>query len=199
MGYGVGELSDGHYGAGAWDIGLGTAMFAGGMAGNSAISRIDGAIASPGKAISWQESSQSLDPKAHSSIPKVTAELTDPVTGKVFTDTNQGNRPDFYLGDQSRPTLINNIIQAKIDKRPDKNYPNGDMATAHAEVGSIQQAYEQGMTQGRNMELVVSGKPVCNFCMTDIRSMAEKAGLNSLTIYEKSTGHTLYWQQGMKK
>ncbi|WP_140920965.1 hemagglutinin repeat-containing protein [Limnobaculum xujianqingii] len=198
-GYGLGQLSDGSYGEGAWNVGLGTAAIFGGVAGNSVISRTDGAIASPGKPILWQESSQSLDPKAHSSIPKVTAELTDPVTGKVFTDTNQGNRPDFYLGDQSRPTLINNIIQAKIDKRPDKNYPNGDMATAHAEVGSIQQAYEQGMTQGRNMELVVSGKPVCNFCMTDIRSMAEKAGLNSLTIYEKSTGHTLYWQQGMKK
>ncbi|QPJ99760.1 hypothetical protein IDM36_17990 [Enterobacter mori] len=72
-------------------------------------------------------------------------------------------------------------------------------ATAHAEVGTIQQAYEQGMTTGRSMEMKVSGKPVCGYCLSDIKSMAEKSGLKSLTIFEEKSGDTLYWEKGMKK
>jgi hypothetical protein len=69
-------------------------------------------------------------------------------------------------------------------------------ATAHAEVGTIQQAYEQGMTTGRSMEMKVSGKPVCGYCLSDIKSMAEKSGLKSLTIFEEKSGDTLYWEKG---
>lgn len=99
----------------------------------------------------------------------------------------------------SPPTLINDVVQAKIDKRPDKNYPNGNMGTAHAEVGVIQQAFDKGMTQGREMTMSVGGKEVCNYCLSDVRVMAEKAGLKSLTIYEETTDNVLFWQQGMKK
>ena len=120
------------------------------------------------------------------------------VDGSKFTDTNQGVRPS-QLADFNKPTLINDVVQAKIDKRPDKNYPNGNMGTAHAEVGVIQQAYDKGMTQGREMAMSVAGKEVCNYCLSDVRVMAEKAGLKSLTIYEESTGNVLFWQQGMKK
>ncbi|MZI91499.1 hypothetical protein F6X50_20985, partial [Dickeya dianthicola] len=120
------------------------------------------------------------------------------VDGEKFSDTNQGVRPSA-LADFNKPTLINDVIQAKIDKRPDKNYPNGNMGTAHAEVGVIQQAYEKGMTKGREMAMSVAGKEVCNYCLTDVRVMAEKAGLKSLTIYEESTHNVLFWQQGMKK
>ncbi|WP_182611466.1 VENN motif pre-toxin domain-containing protein, partial [[Pantoea] beijingensis] len=120
------------------------------------------------------------------------------VDGNKFTDTNQTVRPP-QLADFNKPTLINDVVQAKIDKRPDRNLPNGNMGTAHAEVGVIQQAYEKGMTQGREMAMSVAGKEVCNYCLSDVRVMAEKAGLKSLTIYEESTGNVLFWQQGMKK
>ncbi|NTX80779.1 filamentous hemagglutinin N-terminal domain-containing protein [Serratia proteamaculans] len=120
------------------------------------------------------------------------------VDGSKFTDTNQGVRPS-QLADFNKPTLINDVVQAKIDKRPDKNYPNGNMGTAHAEIGVIQQAFDKGMTQGREMAMSVAGKEVCNYCLSDVRVMAEKAGLKSLTIYEESTGNVLFWQQGMKK
>jgi len=120
------------------------------------------------------------------------------VDGSKFSDTNQGIRPS-QLADFNKPTLINDVVQAKIDKRPDKNYPNGNMGTAHAEVGVIQQAFDKGMTQGREMAMSVAGKEVCNYCLSDVKTMAEKAGLKSLTIYEEATGNVLFWQQGMKK
>ncbi|WJV37730.1 hemagglutinin repeat-containing protein [Raoultella terrigena] len=118
------------------------------------------------------------------------------VDGAKFTDTNQGARPS-NLADVNKPTLIDGRIQAKIDKQ-NKPLPNGNMATAHAEVGVIQQAYEKGMSQGRDMTMSVSKEPVCGYCRGDIAAMADKAGLKSLTIYEESTGSVLYWQPGMK-
>ncbi|WP_307745046.1 hemagglutinin repeat-containing protein [uncultured Pantoea sp.] len=198
-GTGIGQIVDGNYGEGALNVGLGTAAIFGSVAGNSVITKTETGIVSPNKGAGWPENSQSIDKNAHSSIPKVTAELTDPKTGKVFTDTNQGNRPDFFLGDASKPTLINDVVQAKVMNQPDKNFPNGNMATAHAEVGTIQQAYDQGMTAGRSMEMRVSGKPVCGYCLSDVKSMAEKSGLKSLTIFEEKSGDTLYWEKGMKK
>ncbi|MFS7158709.1 hemagglutinin repeat-containing protein [Serratia proteamaculans] len=119
------------------------------------------------------------------------------VDGSKFTDTNQGVRPS-QLADFNKPTLINDVVQAKIDKRPDKNYPNGNMGTAHAEIGVIQQAYEKGMTNGKDMLMSVSGQDVCSFCLTDIKLMAEKSGLKSLTLFEESSGRTLYWEAGTK-
>ncbi|AWH87783.1 hemagglutinin repeat-containing protein [Limnobaculum parvum] len=96
MGYGVGELSDGHYGAGAWDIGLGTAMFAGGMAGNSAISRIDGAIASPGKA--WQESSLFYNSGADTSALAVQAKKDLLNEINKFTSGSQASKNAVMVG-----------------------------------------------------------------------------------------------------
>lgn len=118
------------------------------------------------------------------------------VDGNKFSDTNQGVRPPS-LADINKPTLIDGRIQAKIEKLG-KDMPNGNMATAHAEVGVIQQAYEKGMTLGREMTMTVSKEPVCGFCRGDVAAMAEKSGLKSLTIYEEQTGKTLYWQPGMK-
>jgi len=119
------------------------------------------------------------------------------VDGAKFTDTNQGARPS-QLADFNKPTLINDVVQAKIDKRPDRNLPNGNMGTAHAEVGVIQQAYEKGMTNGKDMLMSVSGEKVCSYCLSDIKTMAEKSGLKSLTLFEEATGRTLYWQIGTK-
>jgi filamentous hemagglutinin len=119
------------------------------------------------------------------------------VDGAKFSDTNQTARPS-QLADFNKPTLINDIVQAKIDKRPDKNLPNGNMGTAHAEVGVIQQAYEKGMTNGKDMLMSVNGEKVCSYCLSDIKIMAEKSGLKSLTLFEETTGRTLYWQTGTK-
>jgi len=118
------------------------------------------------------------------------------VDGAKFSDTNQGARPS-NLADVNKPTLIDGRIQAKIEKQS-KSLPNGNMATAHAEVGVIQQAFEKGMTKGREMTMSVSKEPVCGFCRGDVAAMADKAGLKSLTIYEEATGSVLYWQPGMK-
>ncbi|RLM10083.1 hypothetical protein BIY27_14990 [Gibbsiella quercinecans] len=196
-GTGIGQVVDGNYGEGALNIGLGTAAIFGGVTGNGAISKGETGILSPNKESGWTNSSQPLDPKTPSANPKVTAELTDSQTGTIFTDTNQGGRPDFFLGDASRPTLINGRIVAKIESEG-RTFPNGNMATAHAEVGVIQQAFEQGITKGRDMTLTVSLEPVCGFCKGDIAAMADKAGLKSLTIVEEKTNTILYWQPGMK-
>jgi len=196
-GTGIGQVVDGNYGEGALNIGLGTAAIFGGVAGNNAISKGKTGITSPNKDLVWTNNSQPLDPKTPSANPKVTAELTDPQTGIIFTDTNQGSRPDFFLGDTSRPTLINGRIVAKIESKG-RTFPNGNMATAHAEVGVIQQAFEQGITKGRDMTLTVSLEPVRGFCKGDIAAMADKAGLKSLTVVEEKTHTILYWQPGMK-
>ncbi|WP_313656155.1 hemagglutinin repeat-containing protein [Pantoea sp.] len=196
-GTGIGQVVDGNYGEGVLNVGLGTAAIFGGVAGNNAISKGETGITSPNRELAWTNSSQPLDPKTPSANPKVTAELTDPQTGIIFTDTNQGSRPDFFLGDASRPTLINGRIVAKIESKG-RTLPNGNMATAHAEVGVIQQAFEQGITKGRDMTLTVSLEPVCGFCKGDIAAMADKAGLKSLTVVEEKTQTILYWQPGMK-
>ncbi|MFW7208296.1 hypothetical protein ACMGGQ_21340 [Enterobacter sp. BNK-13] len=102
------------------------------------------------------------------------------------------------VADFNKPTLINDVVQAKIYKRPDKNLPNGNMGTAHAEVGVIQQAYEKGMTNGKDMLMSLSGEKVCSYCLNDIKIMAERSGLKSLTLFDETTGRTLYWQSGTK-
>ncbi|WP_370570028.1 VENN motif pre-toxin domain-containing protein [Serratia sp. OS31] len=120
------------------------------------------------------------------------------VDGSKFTDTNQGIRPS-QLADFNKPTLINDVVQAKIVKEPNKNFPNGNMGTAHAEIGVIQQAYEKGMTNGKDMLMSVSGEALCTYCLSDVKTMAAKSGLKSLTIYEEKSGDVLYWESGMKK
>ena len=121
--------------------------------------------------------------------------------GVKFNDTNQGARPT-ELADANKPTLINDRIEAKINKNPDKPLPNGNMATAHAEIGAIQQAFDAGMTQGRSMSLKVTGLDVCGFCKGDIAAAAQKAGLKNLEIkaVDNKTGlpKTYYWEPGFK-
>ncbi|WP_367071547.1 hypothetical protein [Enterobacter roggenkampii] len=72
------------------------------------------------------------------------------------------------------------------------------MGTAHAEVGVIQQAYEKGMTNGKDMFMSVSGEKIFSYCLSDIKIMAERSGLKSLTLFDETTGRTLYWQSGIK-
>ena len=57
------------------------------------------------------------------------------------------------------------------------------MENAHAEIGAIQQAYDQGVTKGKSMVINVQGKDVCDYCKNDIATAAEKAGLKSVTVH----------------
>ncbi|MCP2052741.1 UNVERIFIED_ORG: hypothetical protein J3D59_002601 [Pseudomonas fluorescens] len=126
--------------------------------------------------------------------PKVTAE--GKIDGQAFTDVNQTARP----GSQAKidqPTLIADRVNTKIDSSG-KPLPNANMATAHAEIGVIQQAYNAGKTEGAAMTLKVEGQAVCGYCRGDIAAAAEKAGLKSLEINEVATGKTLYWRPGMR-
>ena len=75
------------------------------------------------------------------------------------------------------------------------------MSTAHAEIGAIQQAFDAGMTQNRDMTINVSGLDVCGYCIGDIAAAAEKSGLNSLTlnaIDKAGKAKIYYWLPGMK-
>jgi filamentous hemagglutinin len=126
--------------------------------------------------------------------PKVTAEGT--VDGQTFTDVNQTARPASQAK-ADQPTLIAARVNEKIESsgRP---LPNATMATAHAEIGVIQQAFNAGKTQGAAMAIEVTGEPVCGYCRGDIAAAADKAGLKSLEINEVATGKTLYWRPGMR-
>lgn len=115
----------------------------------------------------------------------------------VFRDVNQRARPSAQA-DRNHPTLI----AEKVAKRATKHrrpFPNGNMADAHAEVGVIQQAYEAGLTNNADMVMTVKGKYVCDYCKSDVASMAKAAELSSLSIYEIKSGKTLYWKSGMNK
>ena len=127
-----------------------------------------------------------LDKKIRTALPRVEAELSFK-DGVIFRDTNQGNRPDFHLGGKSYDTLIKNRILEKENKSG-KPLPNKNMATAHAEVGAIQQAFEAGKTEGNSMELIVTGEPICGYCTGDIAAMANLSGLKYLLIKEEYTG-----------
>lgn len=103
----------------------------------------------------------------------VTAETN--IGGKYMFDTNQTARPDIQR--QNRPTLA---AGGKINS---KN-PNVTMKDAHAEVALIQRAYEEGLTQGQNMQIVVRGQKVCNYCNQVMKTMYERSGLTQLIIHD---------------
>jgi hypothetical protein len=128
---------------------------------------------------------------------RVTAEAE--VNGEVFRDTNPAHRPPV-AADTSEPTLIADRALTR-DVQRGQPTPNANMADAHAEIGAIQQAYAAGRTTGANMTLTVEGKAVCGFCMGDIAAMAERAGLNSLTVkaFDRDGNPiTYYWRPGMR-
>lgn len=123
------------------------------------------------------------------------------IAGNTYQDVNQTARP-LNEADPQRPSLIADRIGEKAAKNPDRNYPNGNMRDAHAEIGVIQQAFSAGKTTGASMSMNVTGKDVCGFCAGDIAAAAEKAELKSLTVnaVDDITGlpKRYYWEPGMK-
>ncbi|EOC0078884.1 VENN motif pre-toxin domain-containing protein [Cronobacter turicensis] len=114
-GKGIAQVSDGRIAEGGTNIALGSLAIFGGYVGNKLADKLSGGIISS-ESNFIHENSLVLDKKMHTSIPKVEAELIDKESNKIFKDTNQGNRHDYFLGDKSRPTLINDRIVAKIEK-----------------------------------------------------------------------------------
>ncbi|MGE6473266.1 cytidine deaminase-like fold-containing protein [Serratia proteamaculans] len=131
---------------------------------------------------------------AKGTVPKVTAE--GKINGQAFSDINQTARPGSQAK-SDQPTLIADRVNTKIESSG-KPLPNANMATAHAEIGVIQQAYNAGKTQGAAMTLKVEGQAVFGYCRGDIAAAAEKLGLRSLEINEVATDKTLYWRPGMR-
>lgn len=80
-----------------------------------------------------------------------------------------------------------------------KHYPNGNMADAHAEIATIQQAYDRGLTKGEDMTITMNPGRLCDYCFSDAVAMAKACELRSLTIHESLTGDTFYWEEGMTK
>ncbi|WP_233145228.1 cytidine deaminase-like fold-containing protein [Wohlfahrtiimonas populi] len=80
--------------------------------------------------------------------------------------------------------LVNNLIE---------------MATAHAEVGLLQQMHEAGLLKGANLEMTVRGLEVCQYCRSDIKAIIKASGARSRTIHEEAIGQTRYWESGMGK
>ncbi|HFK1898416.1 TPA: two-partner secretion system putative hemagglutinin TpsA2 [Pseudomonas aeruginosa] len=135
---------------------------------------------------------------AKGATPVVTAEGR--IGNSVFTDVNQTARPAAQAN-PNQPTLIADRVDAKIAAKG-TSHPNGNMADAHAEIGVIQKAFNEGKTVGSDMTMNVVGKDVCGYCRGDIAAAASKSGLKSLTIQAKDdiTGlpKTYYWEVGMK-
>jgi filamentous hemagglutinin len=120
----------------------------------------------------------------------VTAEGS--IGGRAFFDTNQTARP-IEFADPNHLTLVSDLIP--------EGKPNGTMATAHAEMGLIQQAYEAGLTAGQDMTIIVRGQEVCSYCRrsTNLVAAAQRAGLNSLKILDYEGGQTWTWKSGDTK
>lgn len=104
------------------------------------------------------------------------------IDGKVYIDTNQNARSSIFA-DPNKPTLIAENIASKKPIKNGGTYPNANMAEAHAEIGAIQQAYEKGVTKGKDMVIHVQGRDVCSYCRNDIATAARKAGLKSVTVH----------------
>ncbi|WHR58516.1 two-partner secretion domain-containing protein [Acinetobacter haemolyticus] len=112
----------------------------------------------------------------------VTAETN--IGGKYMFDTNQTARP-VAQANAGKPTLVAGKKGLTT---------NTNMANAHAEIALIQRAYDEGLTQGQKMEIVVKGKDVCSHCRDAIPTMIERSGLSELVIYNTDQSQTMTWK-----
>jgi hypothetical protein len=118
------------------------------------------------------------------------------IEGRVYIDTNQTARPAVSANASEYTTVPADRVAARAAQW---GIVNGDMATAHAEIGVIQQAVREGVAKGADLTMTVTGEPICSFCRGDIPLAAKAAGLNSLTIVEAATGRTFYWRNDPEK
>ena len=132
--------------------------------------------------------------------PIVTAELK--IGRRTFKDYNQNARAarSKRKADPNKKTLIHDQV-AKREKKTGKSKPNGDMSSAHAEIGALQQAADKGVTKGADAVMKVTGKDLCDYCQKDVVAMAKASKLNSLKIYaETDDAYRFYeWEAGMAR
>jgi uncharacterized Zn-binding protein involved in type VI secretion len=147
--------------------------------------------------------SPKIAPKATNT--KVVAELK--VNGKTFRDTNQRALQRRVSRNTERPTAISGRVASKTAKeaakaqrtgKPAKEFPNGNMKDAHAEIGSMQKAHEAGAIKGQDVTITVKGKEVCGHCMGDIPAMGRETGAKSVTVVD-TEGNVIYkWDPSVK-
>ncbi len=65
---------------------------------------------------------------------------------------------------------------------------NNTVERAHAEIGSMYQAYDK-QNFGGNATLTVFGEPICRYCRIDIKKMSLNLGLSSLYVDERATNN----------
>ena len=65
---------------------------------------------------------------------------------------------------------------------------NNTVERAHAEIGSMYQAYGK-QNFGGNATLTVFGEPICRYCRIDIKKMSLNLGLSSLYVDERATNN----------
>lgn len=70
------------------------------------------------------------------------------------------------------------------------------MKNAHAEVALIQRAYDQGLTKGETMQILVRGADVCSHCNEVLTTMYERSGLSKLIVHDTAKGVTTTYLTG---
>jgi hypothetical protein len=138
-------------------------------------------------------SAQASDPLFGTTLPGANAPITvtaeSSVGGQTFFDTNPTARPANMA--TATPTLV-------ADSTAPSN-PNVSMDTAHAEIGNIQQAYLAGVTQGRDMTMIVRTGPevsppgTCSYCSDVLANAVEAARLKTLTIFDTGANLQRVW------
>ncbi|MDB0574056.1 VENN motif pre-toxin domain-containing protein, partial [Ralstonia solanacearum] len=134
---------------------------------------------------------QSKDPLIGTTLPgaaapvQVTADAS--IGGRSFFDVNQTARATGSTS-ANKPTLIADLVEP--------GSPNGTYGTAHAEIGTIQQAYDAGLTKNESMTIIVRGQAPCDYCQSHLIKMANAAGLNQLTVVNGVDGSVIQWVRG---
>jgi hypothetical protein len=132
----------------------------------------------------------------------IQVEAVGEVNGKYYYDTNQMARNPARANPEERLAIYDKVAQKEAKNRakgkPNPDLPNKTMEDAHAETSVIHQAMKAGGTKGQDMTIRVTGKPVCDHCMSDLKSMAQAAELRSLRVDDIAGKRVLIWKQGAK-
>lgn len=130
----------------------------------------------------------------------IRVEAVGEVNGKYYYDTNQMARNPARANPQERLAIYDKVAkeEAKRVAKGKDPLPNKTMEDAHAEIAVIHQAMKDGNTKGQDMTIRVNGERVCDHCLSDLKSMAKAAELQSLRVVDTVRNRILIWRQGAK-
>jgi hypothetical protein len=123
-------------------------------------------------------------------LPKPVVTATSTVNGREFKGTNQSAREN---PDPNKRTAIADEIES--GKKFKEGNPNTNMSNAHAEIEVMQKAHDAGIANGSNMTIQLTGQDMCGFCRSNVAAMADKIGLNNLTVIGPN-GEMSTWVKG---